>query len=236
MVAGTDKELFKVNIGLCSAATEVTGAAEGDLWYSSTLGAVKGAALVSTNVGPSGTHPVIFGGTTFWYPLQKTLCGSNTLGPTNNRAYAYLFYPGRKCTLNDFAMRITTTGGAGNLRMALYDSDATTGLPGALIADYGTKTAASGGAVTVQGWTVGTTVQPIPYWVVLMMQTTVAPTMTRYHTYSPLVPWPVAVPTFAASDQVNCVYSDTGFSGAPPDPFGAVVSAILGPTVWAKIA
>ena len=193
---------------------------------------------VGTNngiVGPHGSHPLIYNVSNCWYPLQPSGGVHAAVAVTNNRAYAYPLYPGKKCTLAGAAMRISLLGGIGNLRVGLYGQNSTTGFPGSLIADYGTQTAVTLGAATISGWTISTALEPVPYWFVFVPQTTVAPTMSRYTTFNTMVPWPVSTPTMGASDFFNCLYSDTGFTGALPGTFGSVAGIEHAPFIYVKI-
>jgi hypothetical protein len=193
---------------------------------------------VGTNnaiLGPHGSHPLIYNTSNCWYPLQPGGGTHSAVGITNNRAYAYPLYPGKKCTLAGAAMRVSAAGAVGNLRIGLYAQDSTTGFPGALLADYGTQSAAVGGASTISGWTVSTALEPVPYWFVLAANTSTAPSMSRYTTFNQMIPWIITTPTMGTADFFNCVYSDTGFSGALPNPFGAVAGIDNGPFIYTKL-
>lgn len=225
----------KSSIGL-NSLTGNPASAEADIWYRSDEGRVRadvgsGAAII----GPHGSHPLIHNVSNCWYPLQPGGGTHTAVAVTNNRAYAYPLYPGKKCTLAGAAMRISVLGGVGNLRVGLYGQDSTTGFPGALIADYGTQSAVTVGAATISGWSISTALEPVPHWFVFVPQTTVAPSMSRYSTFNPMVPWPVTTPAMGAGDFFNCLYSDTGFTGALPSTFGAVAGIDYAPFVYVKI-
>lgn len=238
-MAGADHVVHTVNAGLYSVESpdHFSGPVEGDLWYNNTEGHVRTrVSSFTSKTGPGGTIPEIYGLANGWYSAIPGSGNEETGVVTNNRAYAYPIYPGRKCTLADFAVRIYTTPGTGNLRMMLYGALAT-GLPGALIADYGTKTGLTANT-TISGWTVGTALQPAPYWVVLAAQTSVAPTMYRHQLYSPLIPELSATPPTAVTPTLptSALYTDTGFSGAPPGTFGAASSLhVHPPMLYCKI-
>lgn len=234
-MGGIANHKLTVNAGLFSTAAENLTSDEGDIWYNSAEGRVK-LSLDGVNgiVGPHGTHPLVYGISNGWYPLQAGGGFHQALTVTNNRAYAFPLNPGRKCTLAGFAAYIGTAG-TGNARVMLYGSDRTTGLPGALLADYSTVSVATAPGATISGWTVSTALKPSRYWVVFVPQTSAAPIMSGYTTYNPVVPWVIATPTFASTTWINCVYSDTGFSGAPPDPFGAIAGSTFGPFIYAKL-
>ena len=172
---------FRVNVGLWTSSVAVTGS-EADIWYNSTLGNVRGqvgAEARSAAIGPAGSHPMIMGISNGWYPLQPGGGTHSAVAVVNNRAYAYPIWPGRKTTLSGASCRISAAGGIGNLRTMLYAPDATTGLPGSLITDYGTVTAVTVGAATIAGWTISTALEALPYWFVFNPQTTTPPTMYR---------------------------------------------------------
>ena len=227
---------FNVNVGLHTSSVPVTGV-EADLWYDNAVGNVRaqvGAETRSVSVGPHGSHPSIYTMTNGWYPMQPGGGAHSAVAVTNNRAYAYPIWPGRKCTLAGVACRISAAGAVGNLRTMLYAPDTSTGLPGSLITDYGTVTAVTGGAATISGWTISTALEALPYWFVFNPQTTTPPSMSRYSTFNQMIPWNIATPTMGTADFANCVYSDTGFTGAAPATFGAIAQIDSGPFFWMK--
>lgn len=231
-MAGADNVKFTANVGLSAPAVDTAGAAEADLWYNTTQGRAKlsvGAAIATLG---NGTHPLVYNIVNQWYPLVQGI-GANLSGNTTvNRAYAYPFQPGRKCSLLGFATPVDAGGVGANARMALYTSHPTTGLPDALIADYGTQAVATVG--TKSGWTVNTVTAPALHWIVFISQDAVT-NIGRNTTFSPWVPWIIGTPTFGANDYVNCLYSDTGFSGAAPATFGVPAGSTLGPTIYIKL-
>lgn len=233
---------FLVNLGLHSTTTNTGSTIEGDLWYNSVEGAAKittgptaGDSLDVGIVGSHGTHPLLYDVANAWYPLTEAAgqwAGATT---TNNRAYAYPFHPGRKCTMTDFAFFVDQVPGTGNLRMGLYDNDPATDLPGALIADYGTRTGLTATTV-ITGWTVGTVVQPRLHWIVLAVQTSVAPSTSTFEVRSGMIPEVGATPVMSTSASMDGYTSDTGFSGALPGTFGAVSNAAGGnPLLYVKL-
>lgn len=237
MTADDSHHKFTVNMGLYSAAVDQATSDEGDIWYNTGEGRIKlsmgtGAAAIA---GPHGSHPMIYNIADAWYPVQSGGGLQTTNVQTNDRAFAYPFYPGRKCTLTDFATRITATPGTGNLRIALYGT-LSTGLPGALIADYGQKGTLTANT-TISGWTVNTDLQPALYWVVLAVQTTVPPSMACQSIFSPYVPDLVGAPPMSATTSSAAFYTDTGFSGAAPGTFGTPLTAsgAIAPLVFAKV-
>lgn len=231
---------FAVNLGLYTTATEVTGNAEADTWYNTAEGRVKtqlAAGLVGI-AGPQGGHPVIYDVADAWYNVQADAqFAAGGPAVTQNRAYALPLYPGRKCNLKGIAVETISGGGAGNrpILAALYDSDATTGLPGALVASYGTVNATNVGAV-ISGWTVNTDLQPYPYWIVIAVQSALATSMVHYYGTSTMVPQLVATPTMTTTDhERNSLYTDTGFSGAAPATFGTPVQSVMGPGIYVNL-
>lgn len=235
-MAGTDNHKLKNNAALHSVSADV-GGTEADIWYNSTEGRVKVRVASQTAIaGPHGNHSLIHNVANAWYTPAG---GSNgvltTQVLTNDRAYAWPLFPGRKCTLAGLAIS-TGVGnvGVGNFRAALYDS-AATGFPGSLIADYGTQSATTASTVR-SGWTVSTVLLPVPYWVVIASQTSTAPTVIVPITTVPMIAWPIAVPLFGATDNMTSLYTDTGFSGAAPSSFGTPAGTAIGPLIFWKLA
>lgn len=222
-----------VNAGLHQTATpdHFLGPAEGDLWYNNETGNVRTrvVALVSPT-GPSGMTPHVYDIANGWYSILPGGGIVSSEDTVNGIAYAYPFYPGRKCVLSDFAMRIFDVPGTGNLRMMLYGA-LPSGLPGALIADYGTKGTLTVNT-TISGWTVGTVLQPALYYIVLAVQTSGIPPSLISRTFiSPVVPSLQASSPSALTSGVprSFFYTVTGFGGAPPATFGAATSGTFGP-------
>lgn len=238
-MAGNARHRYLVNIALPSNAVDVTGGVESDVWYNSEQGRARlqVGGTVPTTMGPQGTHETFSDQANAWYFLD-TPGGTGTTDPgVQNRACAYLFWPGRKCTMTGLAVRSNAGGGAGlrPLRMALYDASQTTGLPGALIADYGTSNA-NGAAETINGWTVNTALQPAPYWVVFVLQSATATELNFFYGSPTWIPDIAVTPSFPnPTAPLNCLYSDTGFSGAAPGTFGAVAGSTWGPAVACRI-
>lgn len=234
-MAGADNHKLKNNAALHTVTVDV-GVTEGDLWYNSTEGRVKVRVTSQTGIaGPHGNHSLIHNVANSWYtPAGGSNGALTTQVLTNDRAYAWPLFPGRKCTLTGLAMS-TGAGnvGVGNFRAALYDS-ASTGFPGSLIADYGTQSATLASTVR-SGWTVSTALLPVPYWVVIASQTTVAPTVIIAMTTVPMIATPIAVPLFGATANMTALYTDTGFGGAPPGTFGTPAGTAIGPLIFWKL-
>lgn len=233
-MAGADNHKYLVNVGLYSTAADTTTATQGDVWFNSTEGRVKTQTAGAVSImGPNGAQPqMVYDVANAWYPLQPggtTYDGSSV----NNRAFAFPLAPGRKCTLVDFAMALAAAVHVGNVRAMLYGT-LPTGLPGALIADYGTKLLTGNANTTITGWTAGTALEPTLYWVVLAMQTSTAGSWKSQFWFSPLLPL-LAVPTGVR--QSGALYTDTGFSGAAPATFGtpAAGPAPTPPSVFVKL-
>lgn len=238
MADNTAHSPFTVNIGLYQTGVEVTGIAEADIWYNTVEGKVKlqlDQGLIG-HAGPRGAHPFIYGTSNGWYNLQTDASAVVTGAAVQNRAYAYPLYPGRNCTLAGLAVNNVAGGGAGSrpILMALYDSDATTGMPGALIASYSTSNASGTNAV-ISGWTVSTALTAYPYWVVFVLQSATLTAFTQYAGYSTMIPQITASLSLTQTDSFNCFYSDTGFSGAAPSTFGAVAGHAFGPAIYCKL-
>lgn len=242
MADNTAHHPYTVNIGLYTTAVEATGISEGDLWYNEPEGRTKVRLDGRTGiVGPHGTHPIIYGVDNAWHPLTPGGFLNGAVTTANGRAYAYPLNPGRKCFFDRLAFRVQTAG-VGNAHAALYTADPTTGLPGPLLSDFGTASVAVTNS-TVSAFNLlvggGVPMEPYRYWLVLAMQTSVAPVCTAYSSASPFVPYPVTTPAFNAlgTDMYNCVYTDTGFAGpGVPNPFGTVAGAAQGPFVYVKLS
>lgn len=162
--------------------------------------------------------------------------GSGAQGPTIvvNRAHAVPMWPGRACTLTDVALNIgaafTTPG---TIRAGCYSSDAATGLPAALLGDFGTVVES---AIT-KSWTGLTlTLAPVLYWFVITAQggSGGTPTWSSRNISHPLV---TESNGSAPNPNTNRTahYSDTGFSGAYPSTFGALAGIIVGPSLAYKL-
>lgn len=230
-----------VNVGLYTATGAVTGAAEGDLWYNSTEGQVKLALDDDrvTTAGPFGTHPMVYSTANAWYPIMPGGAVHASLTTTNNRAYAYPLYPGRKCNFTGIAIEVLTAG-TGNARMMVYEASVATGLPETLLDDHFDVDVSTTGVKT--GWLLDMDLMPRPYWLVFVSKTSAAPVLATYRTNSAKVPYIGATPTFASPGIdatvgfYNCLYSDTGFSGPTPGTFGAIAGSTLGPAIKVKLS
>jgi hypothetical protein len=232
-VAGTDNHAYTVNVGLYTTTVDVTGAAEGDLWYNSTEKVAKVSLADNKigHVGPQGTHPIIYDVANAWYPMYPAQLLTN-LVVTNNRAYAFPFHVSRECNLTGLSINVAT-GGTGNGHMGMYSSHPTTFLPDLFVNDIGSVSVAGTG--NIEGWAVNEVMEPALYWLVFVPQTTVAPSVKASVTTNTYVPVQIATPTFVTAEQANCLYSDTGFSGAFPVSFGAVAGSTYGPLIYVKL-
>ena len=91
------------------------------------------------------TYPMVVGN---YYSLgSSTVTGSMSEGVE----MAQEFIPARSCTLDRVGIVITTTAGSSGamIRLGLRAYDLSTGMPGALVADFGTVDATSTGAKTI---------------------------------------------------------------------------------------
>lgn len=236
-MAGSDRRQHLVNVGLYSTPVDETTSAQGDLWYNSTEGRVKTqVAGAPVGVGPHGVHSLSVDAANAWYQLQSQGSNTSPASVAQNMAVATPVYTGRKCTLTGLAVQVTAGTVAGApLLMGLYGSDATTGMPGALIADYGNVASPTGAAI-VSGWTVNTPLLPIPYWIVFVKQSATTVNFDRARGLSTLIPKTAGTPTIPLGEVINAFSNTVGFSGALPATFGAVNGTQLGPTIYFKIA
>lgn len=244
-MTGTQHHDFRVSVGLYQTSVEATGIAEADMWYNFPEGRPKVRLNGRTGIlGPHGTHPLVYNASNTWYPLQPGGVATTALTTVNNRAYAFPFTPGRKCFLDKFGLMVVTPG-VGNIRAAVYSSDNIAGLgalPHFLVSDFGTHTAATAANETVTSFNLdpgtGLPIEPYAYWIVIAMQTSVAPTTSAYNTFNPAVPWPISTPTFGTSDYINCLYYDSGFAGPsiPETISGPPDGATLGPLVYTRLS
>lgn len=234
-MAGNSNIKQKVNLGLDSISVDGEFQPEANMWYNNVDGNIKcWITNLKANVGPDGAIPQIYNLANGWYPVQPGGGTRVSTTATNNRAFAYPLYPGRKCTLTDFAVRINDVPGTGNLRMALYGALPTM-LPGNLITDYGTKGSLTA-TTTITSWGVSTQLQPVLYWLVLAIQTSVPPSMISQTFHSPLVPEIAATASFGATQPGAALYTDTGFSGAAPASFGtALTTSDPAPFIFCKL-
>lgn len=169
----------------------------------------------------------------YWFPLQEGT-PVNTVTPTNARAYAMPFWPGRACTFTDLAMEVTTAfTTAGNIRAGVYTDDGT-GLPGSrTVTDFGTVS----GSAAVKTWAPTTfAMTPQLYWIVIAFQGSSggSPLCRGAAGYNRFVGETAATPTL--SSNISAYYTDTGFSGAFPSTFGAIAGSVFGPAMHVKVS
>jgi hypothetical protein len=246
-MSGPDQHKFTVNVGLYTRSVEITGSAEADSWYNSTEGRVKLQVESPDTIaiaGPHGTHQLIHGtgpDDTWYFVDSQGIRIVNGGLLTNGRAYAQPFWPGRKCTLNNLIVQNNSAGlGAGtrDFRMALYEADHVTRMPANLVADYGVQTGGeSSGDQPV--WTMTQALQPIGYFVVIVLQSALATQLMRNtRALRTVVPEIAASPTYPGGNTaaMNSFYSDTGFAGAFPATFGAVAGSAFGPLIAANLS
>lgn len=180
--------------------------------------------------------------------IPNTLEAAGTYWPTpsngnttsaalqNDRAYATSVTVERTCALTEFGIQFAAGATGGNMRAALYAADPTTGLPGALITDYGQQPAPSGAAFV--WWTPSTpdtlTAGLRYYLVVIPQAVTGAYTVRQRNTCHPELAFGTSRPA-TMNNPRTAYYSDTGFTGAAPNPYGAVADSIIGPLLVLKL-
>lgn len=162
--------------------------------------------------------------------------GSGAQGPTivANRAYAVPFWPGRRCRLTNLSMNIgvafTTPG---TIRAGVY-ATLSTGLPGALVTDFGTVAET---AATKEWASLTTDLDPSLYCAVLVPQggSTGTPTWSSCNIRHPLV-FETNASAINPNTNKTAYYSDTGFTGALPATFGTPAGIIVGPSLAFKFS
>lgn len=200
---------------------------QADSWYRSDLGQIHlhdGVTVVK--LGPPATHPYIR--PNGWHNLPAW-GASGTLVAVLNQVYAMPFVPGVNCTLTDMAINITLLG-LGNVRGGFYHANPVSGLPGNLIADFGTISTGLAGQKTWSALSV--TLKPILYYAVVVQQGVVA-------TYSSRASWDPIISESSGGGPVfgsdrNC-YTQTGVTGALPASFGVPAGTATAPSVFLKL-
>lgn len=200
---------------------------QGDIWYRSDLGQVRGSDGLSgqaLTIGPEGNVPVVR--STAWHAVPAYGAAATANVPVN-RMFALPFWPGRKCTLTALASNVTLALVGGNLRMGIYLSDGV--LPTTLLADYGTVTAGLTGIRSITG--LSTPVRPVLHYLVIGRQGGVLNLgLTTRNTWDPVVS--ETTPTITGS--LNAYYID-GVAGALPGTFGAPAGTDTGPALAVQL-
>jgi hypothetical protein len=190
-----------------------------------------------TTPGPSIPAAPLFGPpmtTGKWYSAWATAGLSATAaGFSNGRMVAIPIQFGKACTLNGVAIRVTIVGEAGSVcRLGLYtDAD---GVPGSLVADWGTV---AGDSVAVPTLTPSTLVSAGWYWQAIAFQAapTTRPTISVYQTTP--VSNRVGDSSAGTVAGVSCYVQDS-VAGALPANFSTAGTLGVGntPTIWLKAA
>lgn len=208
--------------------TTPSSPASGEAWYDS----AKDQVLVSDGapgdpivVGPEGNLPVV--STTRWH-LLPAYGAQGTANVPAGTMFALPFWPGRTCTLTAVAANVTLALVGGNLRFGLYTATAA-GLPGSLVADYGTVDAGLTGIRQITG--LSTTVRPVLHYLVVGRQGGALNLgLTTRSTGDPIVS--EATPTIAGNFSA---YTQTGITGALPASFGTPAGVDTGPSISAQL-
>jgi hypothetical protein len=193
---------------------------EGELWYRSDTHQVHGSDGGTGNpllIGPTGNLPVVRSGAWHSVPASGSV---SAVTPTLNRLYAQPLWPGQACTLTAAAVEVTLLG-VGNVRGGVYADN--NGVPGSLIADFGTI---STGLLGVKTWTPTPLVlRPVLTWIVVVQQGLINVGLRSRDTSEPMVSDSSAV----LSGNLNSYYID-GVSGALPASFGVIGGTTQGPS------
>jgi len=184
------------------------------------LNASVAAAITALN-NSDGNLPVVRAGG--WH-LLPAYGAPGTMTPVNDRAYALPLWTGRACTMTAIATEVTLLG-VGNLRYGLYDNQS--GLPGNLIADYGTISTGVAGIKTI---VVSEALDPVLYWLVVAQQGVISVGMRARVTGEPIVSETAA----NLNTNANAYYAD-GVSGALPATFPALGGSVQGPSATVQL-
>lgn len=198
--------------------------AEGDMWYNSSIDQVRYRSAGTYNTPVHAGIRLNDWAANRWYHLQTGL--STTATTTVNRAYTYPFVITRSGILSGLAMEVTTAWAttAGNVRAGIYDDDGGR-MPSNRVVDLGTQAATVGVKVFTSTQALG----PGIYWATVVFQGSAgtAGSVRTTQGYHEFLGDPAATPAF--NSNLNCYYSDTGFSGTLPTPFGTVAGIVSGP-------
>ena len=213
---------FRDLLRLTGLTSTPGGAVGGDLWYRTDLAQVRGSdglAGEPLQIGPYGTLPVIVSGRWHGIPSYGNTAGANV--PVD-RMFAMPFWPGRSCTITGIAVNTTLALVGGNVRMGLYTATAG-GLPGNLVADYGTVTAGVLGIRSITG--MSTPVRPVLHFLVVGRQGGLLNLgLSTRQSWDPII----SETTPVIATNLNAYYID-GVGGALPASYGAPAGADQGP-------
>lgn len=214
----------RTNLGLGSVATLAAGGASGAATLDS------GSKLTRSQL-PSigGVRNDLESGSYWVIPVGGA---TQSAAMAANRAYAVAFVLSAGATLGDLGLDCTAVATGGNVRAGLYASSS--GRPGALITDYGTQVAPTGGVAMMWWAPTDVLTAGVEYYAVVVAQgLTGSPTFRQRNTNPPELSLGTSRPSSLAGS-LSAYYSDTGFSGALPGTFGAVAGSIAGPCIVLK--
>ena len=218
--------LFRHLSRLFSTPSNPSGTATGDTWWRSDLSqahASDGSATPLT-IGPFGNLPVVR--SSGWHSVPA-YGPSSSVTPTLNRAYAQPVWPGRACSLTAIAAEVTLLG-IGNLRAGLY-ADNGSGVPGSLVADFGTVATGTAGVKTWSPSPIA--LRPALYWLVIVQQGLINISLRSRDTWDPIVSETTAV----LAGNRNSYFID-GVSGVLPGTFGAISGTVQGPSALVQLS
>lgn len=198
--------------------------AEGDMWYNSAMDQVRYRSGGTYNTPVHAGIRLNDWAANRWYHLQTGLSATATAAVS--RSYTYPFVITRSGILSGIAMEVVTAFAttAGNVRAGIYDDDGGR-MPTNRVVDLGTQT----GALGVKVFPSTQVLNPGIYWICAVFQGSAgtAGTVRTTQGYHEFLGDPAATPAF--NSNLNCYYSDTGFTGALPATFGAVAGITSGP-------
>lgn len=180
------------------------------------------------NLGTKGFNLNSIMPATFYVPVAPGGSTSSVSSPTTSVMYAIPWVPARTGTITAVGLNVTTGVASSVLRLGIYNNGA--GIPGTLLADWGTVSAATSGMKTITG--LSTAFDAKIYWVVAVAQT-VGGTAWRSSTYNNvLIGQPVGTPV----DQMNCSYiTSASVTGALPGSFSVASTGTFAPCIHLKV-
>lgn len=196
-----------------------------------------GAAIQASKLNLAQTTPggLIRTGQAFYHFPPATAVGTNATGTAVLRAFPVYLEAG--LTLDRLGVEVTTGAASSVARLGIY-STGSDGAPGALLVDAGTVATTSAGAkevtlsqaITATGW----------YWLACASQGG-DPTYRSFTSTTalllnlPIVPFGTTTPTSGSLSTAGI--SQSGITGALPDPFGLSAAAASGaaPRIWFRV-
>lgn len=174
---------------------------------------------VNTRILNPGNLPIVRSG--YWHTLPPYGAAGSSSVP-DARLFAAPMWPGRRCAITGCAVEMTAPIPGALVRIGLYTS--ANGLPGQLLADYGTVATSPAGIKTITNFV--THIEPDLYFLTIVRQGGLpALGMTTRDTWDPLV----SETTPVLNANLNAYYID-GVSGALPASFGPPDGTIQGPS------